>query len=97
MPRAGAPIVATLDLHTNITRAMVEIKAGSITALDAVPGGAGEQSFRVILPGGEQRSFLEDEDELILTARAVRAGYRSIGFGACRGIVQPARSQTIAA
>ena len=51
----------------------------------------------VILPGGEQRSFLEDGDELILTARAVRAGYRSIGFGACRGIVQPARGQTIAA
>ena len=51
----------------------------------------------MILPGGEQRSFLEDGDELILTARAVRAGYRSIGFGACRGIVQPARGQTIAA
>lgn len=51
----------------------------------------------VILPGGERRGFLEDGDELILTARASRAGYRSIGFGACSGIVQPARDKTMAA
>ena len=39
------------------------------------------------LPGGETRSFLEDGDELILSARAEAEGAVSIGFGECRGIV----------
>jgi len=37
------------------------------------------------LANGETRSFLEDGDEVIMTAHAVREGYRSIGFGECRG------------
>jgi fumarylacetoacetase len=37
------------------------------------------------LRNGETRSFLEDGDEVMMTARAVRGGYRSIGFGECRG------------
>lgn len=45
----------------------------------------------VSLPGGEQRSFLEDGDQLTLTARAEREGYRSIGFGPCTGVVEAAR------
>jgi fumarylacetoacetase len=39
------------------------------------------------LPGGETRSFLEDGDEVILTARAEAPGAVSIGFGECRGLV----------
>ncbi len=39
------------------------------------------------LPSGEQRTFLADGDELILTAQASREGFRSIGFGVCRGVV----------
>jgi fumarylacetoacetase len=39
------------------------------------------------LPTGEQRSFLEDGDELILTARAEADGAVPIGFGECRGVV----------
>lgn len=39
------------------------------------------------LPSGETRSFLEDGDELILTARAEAEGYVSIGLGECRGLV----------
>ncbi|URD60507.1 fumarylacetoacetase [Sphingomonas sp. KRR8] len=39
------------------------------------------------LPSGETRSFLEDGDEVILTARAEAAGAVSIGFGECRGLV----------
>ncbi|WP_114229117.1 MULTISPECIES: fumarylacetoacetase [Sphingomonas] len=39
------------------------------------------------LPGGETRSFLEDGDELILTARAEADGAVPIGFGECRGLV----------
>lgn len=41
----------------------------------------------VELPNGELRSFLEDGDELILSARANRDGYKSIGFGQCSGVV----------
>lgn len=41
------------------------------------------------LPTGEQRRFLEDGDELELTAVAEREGYRSIGFGVCSGTVVP--------
>ena len=43
------------------------------------------------LPGGETRSFLQDGDEMILTARATAPGFRSIGFGACAGRVEAAR------
>ena len=45
----------------------------------------------VVLPGGESRAFLEDGDEIILRARAAKAGYRTIGFGVCTGTVAPAR------
>ena len=37
------------------------------------------------LPNGEIRSFLEDGDEVVMTAHAVREGCRTIGFGECRG------------
>jgi fumarylacetoacetase len=43
------------------------------------------------LPNGEQRSFLEDGDEIILSAHAEAEGYVSIGFGMYRGLVEPAR------
>lgn len=39
------------------------------------------------LPTGETRSFLEDGDELILTARAEAEGFVGIGLGECRGLV----------
>ena len=39
----------------------------------------------VLLPGGEARTWLEEGDELVMTARAERAGWRSIGFGECSG------------
>jgi len=39
----------------------------------------------VALPGGETRTFLEDGDEVTLTARAVAEGFVPIGFGACVG------------
>jgi fumarylacetoacetase len=41
----------------------------------------------VELPSGEIRSFLEDGDELILTAHAEADGAVPIGFGECRGLV----------
>ncbi len=42
------------------------------------------------LPNGETRRYLEDGDEIILRAHAERTGYVSIGFGECRGRVDPA-------
>jgi len=44
----------------------------------------------VTLPTGETRAFLEDGDEVIMTARAETEGFVSIGFGACRGVILPA-------
>ncbi len=44
----------------------------------------------ITLPSGEERRFLEDGDEVVLRARARRAGAAPIGFGECRGVVVPA-------
>jgi fumarylacetoacetase len=44
----------------------------------------------LIVGGGETRSFLEDGDEVILRARAERAGCASIGFGEAAGTLRPA-------
>ena len=49
---------------------------------------AGKQPIQ--LPGGEQRSFLEDGDTVILRGVCVADGARRIGFGECRGTVLPA-------
>jgi fumarylacetoacetase len=43
------------------------------------------------LPTGEQRRFLEDGDEVIMSGFCERNGFRRIGFGECRGIVTAAR------
>jgi fumarylacetoacetase len=43
------------------------------------------------LPDGETRSFLEDGDELALSARCYAEGAVSIGFGCCTGLVVAAR------
>ena len=43
------------------------------------------------LPNGEQRSFLEDGDELTLSARCAAPGAVPIGFGACHGRIVAAR------
>jgi fumarylacetoacetase len=42
------------------------------------------------LPSGETRAFVEDGDEIILSATARTDGYVPIGFGPCRAIVLPA-------
>jgi len=41
----------------------------------------------VRLANGEQRTFLLDGDEVLLTATARRPGLAPIGFGECRGVV----------
>jgi len=42
------------------------------------------------LSSGEQRSFIEDGDTVILRGACVAEGARRIGFGECRGTVLPA-------
>ena len=42
------------------------------------------------IPGGETRSWLEDGDEVIFYAHATRDGFVPIGFGECRGLIEPA-------
>ena len=54
--------------------------------LEAVATGAAP----IKLPTGEERSFLEDGDEVVFRGRCERAGFQTIGFGDCRGIVEPA-------
>jgi fumarylacetoacetase len=44
----------------------------------------------VRLPGGEERRFLEDGDEVIIRGYCEREGYLRIGFGTCEGVVCPA-------
>ncbi len=44
----------------------------------------------VTLPSNETRTFLEDDDALILKARAEADGFVGIGFGECRGRILPA-------
>ena len=44
----------------------------------------------LMLPNGEQRNFLEDGDELTLSARCSAPGAVSIGFGGCHGQILPA-------
>ncbi|MGY4349087.1 fumarylacetoacetase [Bradyrhizobium sp. GM7.3] len=39
------------------------------------------------LPNGEQRTFLEDGDEIVITGRCARQGFAPIGFGRCTGRV----------
>jgi fumarylacetoacetase len=69
---------------------------GTISA--ATPDGFGSLmelsrggSEPVALPGGEERSFLADGDEVILSAFARAEGYVPIAFGECRARVLPAR------
>jgi fumarylacetoacetase len=44
----------------------------------------------VSLPTGEQRTYLQDGDELSITAGCHKEGFVSIGFGNCRGSIKPA-------
>jgi fumarylacetoacetase len=78
------------DLHTGDLLGSGTISGATREAsgslLELSQGG----SVPIDLPGGEQRSFLEDGDEVILTAHARREGFVSIGFGQNRATILPA-------
>jgi fumarylacetoacetase len=46
----------------------------------------------IALPGGEQRTWLEDGDSVVLRGWCEREGAARIGFGECVGTVLPART-----
>lgn len=50
----------------------------------------GTQRTAIKLPTGEERKFLADGDEVIIRGFCERVGFRRIGFGECRGIIEPA-------
>jgi fumarylacetoacetase len=52
----------------------------------------GTQRTPIELPTGEKRVFLADGDEVILKAYCEREGFRRIGFGECRGVIEPAKT-----
>jgi fumarylacetoacetase len=60
-------------------------EAGSLLELSA--GG----KKPVALPNGEMRTFLEDNDTIILRGWCEKPDAARIGFGECRGVVLPAR------
>jgi fumarylacetoacetase len=62
-------------------------EAGSLGSLLELSEGGRKT---VHLPDGVERHFLEDGDEVILSAYARRDGFVSIGLGECRGTVIPA-------
>jgi len=52
---------------------------------------SGNGKTPITLPNNETRTFLEDGDEITLTATAHAAGFVPIGFGRCVGTVLPSR------
>ena len=47
----------------------------------------GTQRTPLKLPSGEERIFLADGDEVVITGHCVTDGFRRIGMGVCRGTV----------
>jgi fumarylacetoacetase len=66
----------------------ISVEGGMGSLLEITRGG----KEPLALPSGETRRFLEDGDEVRLTARARREGFAGIGFGECRGAISPAPS-----
>jgi len=60
---------------------------GSFGSLLEISGGGKEPA---VLPTGETRSFLEDGDEITLSAVARAENYVPIGFGPCSAVILPA-------
>jgi fumarylacetoacetase len=64
-------------------------QAGSL--LELTEGGKRPLS----LSNGEQRTFVQDGDTVILRGACERIGFRRIGFGECRGTVMPAHCESV--
>lgn len=71
-------------LGTGTLSGAVDGSEGSL--LELSDGGKQE----IPLPNGEMRTFLEDGDEIIITAYAEADGHVRIGFGTCHATIKPA-------
>jgi fumarylacetoacetase len=78
-----------------------DLRAGDLIGTGTISGPRPEQLGSMVeltqdgrqpitLQDGEERGFLEDGDEITFTARCVRDGFATIGFGECAGRVAPA-------
>lgn len=104
---APHPIVRTNTRHLHWTFAQMiahqasngcSLGCGDLVACGTVSGPEdisraclAEHVQPLALPGGESRSYLQDGDEVALSARAIRDGYASIGFGTCAGKICAAK------
>lgn len=89
------------QLVTHHTVNGCKMQAGDFLGTGTLSGPSPEQAGSLLelalagqkpltLPWGEQRSFLEDHDEVIFRARCSKPGYPTISFGECAGTVLPA-------
>ncbi|QNI30255.1 fumarylacetoacetase [Alloacidobacterium dinghuense] len=89
------------QMLTHHTSNGCNLQPGDLLASGTVSGAAKESVGSLLemtqrgaepipLPSGETRKFLEDGDEVIFRAYCEREGHPRIGFGECRGVIQPA-------
>jgi fumarylacetoacetase len=89
------------QLLTHHTSNGCNLRPGDLLGTGTVSG-AGEEALGCLLeltgngaqpltlPGGEQRSYLADGDEVTLRGYCEREGFARIGFGSCRGTITAA-------
>ena len=88
------------QLVTHHTSNGCNLRPGDLLGSGTISGPAPESAGAMIeltqggkhsvkLPGGEQRTFVEDGDELTIRGRCARDGYATIGFGEAMGLVLP--------
>lgn len=91
--------VAQLVAHHTVNGCA--LRAGDLFGSGTLSGPSKDQSGSLLelttggkhpltLSNGEQRSFLQDGDTIVLRGACERDGARRIGFGECRGTVLPA-------
>lgn len=83
----GCPLQAGDLMGTGTQSGPEQAEAGSLLELTQ----GGKQAIE--LDNGEQRTFLQDGDTVIMRAHCQREGFRSIGFGEVASTVLPALSR----
>jgi fumarylacetoacetase len=90
------------QLVTHHTVNGCNLQAGDLLGTGTLSGPTKEQSGalleitvggkeKISLPNGEQRTFIEDGDAIIMRGWCEKPGAARIGFGECKGVVLPAR------
>ena len=63
-----------------------QVSGGKKFVVKACKGG----KENILFPGDEERTFLEDGDEVVMRAWGDGDGKARIGFGECRSVIVPA-------